>query len=331
MKNPLKAYRSKSLEEKIIINTIISLCFSGILAISKLIVGLFTDYNLITIAIYTIFLLLAKLQCVLGTKSEKISFEKRNTIISILLFFSSLFYIGFMVSSLFIERTIKNNGMLYVLILALISFGEFGFAIAGLIRTKNKGHYYRNIKIINFCIALIAILTTQVAILNMQEEPGFKEQTVPYNAYMGIGVGIFITLCSLFILVAPKVSIVENDHFCFSLIDQDKNHLIDMNNTTYSLILLKSRVYGDYIYDATIKDNFVDGYIKRGVTLWKRMHISLKILCIILSEILIFIYLIGQLVLYFRAITLLKNLKNTFLNNGFKLITSEEIQELKKN
>ena len=317
MGNLIRKYRGASYEQKTIWKTIIGLCFSVTLACGKLIIGLFMDYNLISIAVYTFGILLAKSECVLGVKTDGLPFEKRNLLTGIFLFLSSVFYIGFMSRMFFIERKIKNNGLLYVLILAFISFCELGFAIAGLLRTKNKGHYYRNIKIINFCVALIAILTTQMSILNMQSD---KDVVSIWNAYTGIGVGLFIALCAVYILIAPKTSIIDREHNTFVLKQADRNHLIDMQGRTARILLCRSVVYGDYIYAATIEDFTVEGDIVRGDSLWKRMHILCKILCCILSEILIFVWLIGRGILFLRSIDLPDRLKRLMQKNGFEMI-----------
>ena len=236
MKQLVRKYRALSFEQKIVIKTIIGLCFSAVLACGKLVIGLLTDYNMVSIAIYTMAILLSKLQCILGIKTERRTFEARNRLIAIFLFVASILYIGFMSRMFFIERRLKRKGMGYVLILAFLSFVELGFAIAGLFRTKNRGHYYRNIKIINFCVALIAILTTQSI----------------YNAYSGIGVGVFVALCAVYILIAPKTSTVGREHAKFVLTDGEKNRLIDMSKGAAEVMLLKSFVYGDYVYRGTI-------------------------------------------------------------------------------
>lgn len=314
MKNLIRKYREMSFEQKTIIKTILGLCFSTVLALGKLVIGLFTDYNMISIAVYTFGILLAKLECVLGIKSNKLTFKQRNILIAVFLFLSSFFYIGFMYRMFFIERTLKDNGMIFVLLLAFISFLELGFAIAGLIRTKNKGHLYRDIKIINFCIALVAILTTQMAILNLTSETDVVSIA---NAYTGIGVGIFIALCAVYILFAPKISVVDREHNVFVLKDETKNKLINMENDTVEILLCRSNVYGSYIYRAIVQDGQVNGHIERGTTLWKRMHIILKIICCILSEILLFVWLFGRLIFMFRSINLPKRLERKMKNNGF--------------
>ncbi len=314
MKNLIRKYREMPFEQKTILKTIIGLCFSAVLACGKLVIGLFTDYNLISIAVYTFSILLAKSECILGVKTNKRTFKQRNILTAVFLFISSVFYIGFMCRMFFIERHIKSQSMVYVLLLAFISFVELGFAIAGLIRTKNKGHYYRNIKIINFCVALIAILTTQMSILNMYSESGLVNIE---NAYSGIGVGIFIALCAIFILSAPKISVIDREHNVFKLENKTKNKLIDLNNATVEILLSWSTVYGSYVYRATVKDGITDGHIERNKSLWRRMHLFWKIICCILSEILLFVWLLGRLLLFFRTINLPKRLERKMNNNGF--------------
>lgn len=314
MRNLIRKYREMPFEQKTILKTIIGLCFSAVLACGKLVLGLFTDYNMISIAVYTFGILFAKFECVLGVKTNKRTFKQRNIMTAVFLFVSSVFYIGFMCRMFFIERHIKSQSMVYVLLLAFISFVELGFAITGLIRTKNKGHYYRNIKIINFCVALIAILTTQMSILNMNSETSIVNIA---NAYSGIGVGIFIALCAIYILFAPKTSVIDREHNIFRLENETKNKLIDLNDKTVELLLSWSTVYGSYVYRATVKDGIIDGHIERNKSLWKRMHLFWKIICCILSEILLFVWLIGRLLFFFRSINLPKRLESKMNNNGF--------------
>ena len=241
MRNLIRKYREMPFEQKTILKTIIGLCFSAVLACGKLVIGLFTDYNMISIAVYTFGILFAKFECVLGVKTNKRTFKQRNIMTAVFLFVSSVFYIGFMCRMFFIERHIKSQSMVYVLLLAFISFVELGFAITGLIRTKNKGHYYRNIKIINFCVALIAILTTQMSILNMNSETSIVNIA---NAYSGIGVGIFIALCAIYILFAPKTSVIDREHNIFRLENETKNKLIDLNDKTVEILLSWSTEIG---------------------------------------------------------------------------------------
>ena len=91
MRNFIRKYRELSFEQKTIYTTIIGLCFSAILASGKLVIGLFTDYDLCSIAVYTFAILFSKLECVLGVKSTKRTFKQRNILIAVFLFISSFF------------------------------------------------------------------------------------------------------------------------------------------------------------------------------------------------------------------------------------------------
>ena len=204
--------------------------------------------------------------------------------------------------------------MVFVLLIAFISFAEFGFSIAGLIRTKSKGHYYRNIKIINFCVAMIAILTTQMSILNMMSITGIADIA---NAYFGIGVGIFIALCAVYILFAPKISVIDREHNIFVIENREKTKLIDLNAETIIIRLSRSLIHGAYIYRAKICGDVIDGHIEREAALWKRMHVFWKVICCILSEILLFVWLISRFLFFLRSINLPKRLEIKMNNNGF--------------
>ena len=107
MRKLIRTYKEMSFEEKTIVKTVIGLCFSTVLACGKLVIGLFTDYNMISIAVYTFGILFAKLECVLGIKPNKRTFKQRNILIAVFLFIASVFYIGFMVRMFFIERKLK--------------------------------------------------------------------------------------------------------------------------------------------------------------------------------------------------------------------------------
>lgn len=316
MIDPISKYRAMSFEQKLITKTVIGLGFSLALAIGKFVIGFFSDYNLISIAVYTFGLLLAKFECVLGVKTSKKTFEQRNFLTALFLLLSGIFYILFMGSMFFTERKIKNNRAMYVLILAFISFCELGFAIAGLLRTRNRGHYFRNIKIINFCIALIAILTTQMSILNMQSETGVADI---FNAYTGIAVGCFTAICAIYILIAPKISVVGRERNTYVLKEKSINGF-DMQSGRLELLLCRSMVYGDYVYRAKIENDTVDGYIGRNKSLWKRLPVPARIICCILSEILIFLWLAGRGILFLRSENLPRRLDGIMKQNGFEKI-----------
>lgn len=316
MKKLFRKYKELPFEQKVIINTAFGLCFSAALTGGKLIIGFFTDFNLCRIALYTFAMLLAKFECLKGAKSEKRAFRVQNILISVFLFLSSVLYVAFMWRSLYTERTAAGHGIMYVSGLAFIAFLEFGLAVAGIIRTKNKGYFYRDIKIINFCIALIAVLTAQMAILDYTS----TANVVKYNAFAGMGIGAFIAACAFYILIAPKISLVDRERCAFILKDGDKNGLIDMSLSSVSVPLCKSRVYGSFYYNAMVYGDKLDGNIEADSSLWKRMNLTLKIVCCIFSEILIFVWLAGRIVFFFRSVDLPRRLEAKLKKNGFEPI-----------
>lgn len=313
--NIIQKFRSISYERKIIAYTVIGICFSSLLAGGKLVMGIFTDYNLCAVAVYTFAFILAKLECVLGVKTHRRTLKKRNFYIALFLILSSLVYIGYNVRLFFIEREAKNYGIGYAVAVAFISFVELGFAIAGLFRTRNKGHYYRTIKIINFSIALTAIYATQITLLDFM-----STSAGDINAITGICVGAFIALCSVYILLAPKLSVAGREHNAFILRNAEANKFVDMDGEAFEIVLCKSFTYGDYVYRARISGSMAEGAIARSPSLFMRMPLILKIICCILSEILIFVWLAGRAVLFVRSAMLPQRLEKLMNANGFEKV-----------
>lgn len=301
-------------EQKLIWKATVGVCFSGALALEKFVLGVISDHDLCTIALYTMAMLLAKFECVLGALRQKGSFKKRNAFVAAFLFVSSVIYTGFMCRLLFTGRQTESHGLVYAVSVAFISFAELGFAIYGLIRTLDKGHYYRNIKIVDFAIALIALLTTQMTLLDFTGSEGSDK----YNSYVGIAIGVFMALCSVYVFFAPRISVTDRERNAFRLKRAELNELVDLGKGAFVLILAKSVVYGSYVYEAEVKGEELEGAITREASLWKRINIFLKILCCILSEILIFAWLVGRFVFFLRTIDLPGRLEKIMLKNGFE-------------
>lgn len=329
MGNLIRRYKAMSYGQKILANTIIGLCFSAAFACAKLVIGCFKDFNLCSIAVYTFAILLSKLQFVLAVKSEKRTFGQRSLLAAVFLLISSVLYIGFNCRLFFFERAPKAYGISYVCVLAFISFAEIGFAVAGLIKTKNEGLAYRNIKIINFGMGLIAILTTQTAILDFTGSTGVDI----YNASSGIGVGCVIAISAVYILLAPKISVTGREHNIFVLkeeraltggaahaetaVNKPAAAVTAQDETAIEIMLCKSFVYGSYAYRARLADGTADGNIERDKSLWKRAGVVAKIIFCILSEILIFVWLAGRAVFFLRSRNLPRRLQKIMSASGF--------------
>lgn len=126
------------------------------------------------------------------------------------------------------------------LIIALVSFIEIGVVISGLIRLKGRGHSFRNIKLINFVLALEALVLTETAILSFTNSDTFEVS----SSLFGFIVGIFVMVLSIFMVFSPYITIANQEKNDFILVNKDKNNLEEEGE----LILSKSFIYGDYVY-----------------------------------------------------------------------------------
>lgn len=105
--------------------------------------------------------------------------------------------------------------------------------------------------------------------------------------------------------------------------------MIDLNAETIKICLSRSSIHGSYVYRATVCGDIIDGHIERERSLWKRMHVAWKVICCILSEILIFVWLISRLLYFFRSMNLPKRLEIKMKNNGFAKVEIPYCNDLK--
>lgn len=313
-------YRGLPYEEKMLYTTKLSMVLNFFLAIGKILFGLFFGFVFCVAGTFNAFMFLAKLECFLGIKTNKRTFENRNKLISIFLFIASIVYIFYMARLVFFDVKVYDYTMFLGIGIAFISFIELGVAIYGLFKVKKAGHYYRNIKIINFCSALTAIVLTQIAILTFT---GIQNVNV-LNGLSGMGVGVITLLLSIFIYFAPRVSIIDKEHNKYILMKKEDNKLIDMDKKEGVIVLKKDKIHGNYQYCYSVSNDIVDGHINKTKWVWYKWNIYVQILVIVLSEILIFIYAVSRLVYYFRCLRLVKELDEMMINNGFK---KEELEE----
>lgn len=307
-----------SYEQRLIVIATVTVCVSAVIAMGKIVIGILTDYVLLALGAFGVFLVLAKLQCILGVRSNKRSFEFRNTVISVLVFAAGVMYIIYMSLSLKFGLRHKQYNMFESVMLAFIAFVELGVAIFGLAKTKRRGHFYRDIKIINFISSLAALLTAQIAILSFMQNDA--DET---NCYLGIVLGGVAALLSILIYFTPSISTVDREHNVFKLNWPDKNTAVDMTTSEYEITLVKSRIYGDQVYRAEISEDTVDGHIIKHSGILKRLNPLLKVLFIILSEILIFVWAAGYAVYFTRTIDLPGRLHKKMSELGFSLVSSD--------
>ena len=317
MNRLINLYRNKSFEEKTIFMTKFSVIFNLILAIGKIVLSFFKGVFFLVAGIVNIFIMLAKLECLLGSrKNDTKSFTYRNTLVGVFLLLAGVEYAIYMTRMVFTDTELSSYNMVLGVIIAFVSFVELGIAVYGCFKSSGKGHYYRNIKLINLCSAFTAIVLTEVAIMSFAAD--FDSRFI--DGIFGMSVGFVIVLIAIFIFVAPSVSIIDREHNIYKAIS--KENIINDNHL--KIALTNSKIYANYSYIAFKDGELLDGHIIKGSSPIKKWNVWILVLVITLSEILIFPYAIGAFVLYFKNRNLVKNLDNKLLEIGYRKILEKE-------
>jgi hypothetical protein len=286
------------------------------LGIGKTILSFFFGVFFMVAAIVNYFIMLTKLECYLGIKyPKKKSFEYRNKCIGVFLFIAGLEYAIYMGRMIFTNVRIMDYDMILGIIIACVAFVELAIAIKGCFNSYGKGHYYRNIKLTSLCSALTAIVLTEVALTSFASEVDLRF----VNGLVGMIVGIIIILISIYVLIAPKISILDKEYNMYILKDNQKQIL----DNQIRIKLTNSKIYRNYVYLGNVSENKIEGHIiqeKSPIWSW---NVYILILVIVLSEILIFPYAIGALVFHFKCRNIIYELDSIMLGNGYKKITFE--------
>lgn len=296
------------------LTTIISLTFNLLIGISKWIIAIFNGVVFFLSGVINILMGLAKLLCYTGLLTNEDNYKKRNLLVSILVFASGLEYFIYMLNVYIGNFTLNSYNSYIAILIAFTSFIEIGLAIYGLFKVKGKGHSYRNLKLINFVLGVEAMVLTENAILSFTS----KETYVESSSLFGFIVGLFVMVLSIFMLLSPYITIADQEKNDFVLLDESKNKIISKEG---ELLLKHSYIYGDYVYKYRyIDEKEVEGEIIKKEGFFKKTNIFIKIILIVLSEILIFIWLIGRFIYFLRCSFLIKELDKVMEDDGFKKI-----------
>ncbi len=180
------------------------------------------------------------------------------------------------------------------------------------LKLKEKVILIENLKLINFVLGVEAMVLTENAILSFTS----KETYVESSSLFGFIVGLFVMILSIFMLLSPYITIADQEKNDFVLLDESKNKIISKEG---EVLLKHSYIYGDYVYKYRyIDEKEVEGEIIRKEGFFKKANIFIKIKLIILSEILIFVWLIGRFIYFLRCAFLIKELEKVMRENGFQ-------------
>lgn len=318
MKKLISKYRALSFEEKTTFSAIFSVVLNNVLAFVKFILGfVFDDVFFFVAGFFNLFILVSKIQCYFGIKyPEKRSFKFHNNLVGIFLLLAGFQYGIYMTRLIFHNASVMDYDMFLGIIIACVSFVELIIAIKGCFNSYGKGHYYRNIKLINLCSALTAIVLTEIAIMSFASE----EDPRLINGIFGVAVSVVIELIAIYIFIAPSISLVDREHNMYKLKESNKK----IEEKEIKLQLTNSKFYGNYYYQASNNNDIIDGHIlKEKSPIWS-WNIWVLILVIVLSEILIFPYAFGALIFHFKCANTIKKLDEHMLNLGYIKINNQE-------
>lgn len=325
LKKYIKKYYNKTFEERIEFSSIFSFFINLATALGKIIIGLISaSFFFLVSAGINVCLGFAKKECYVGIKKnvEGKKFNKVNLKVALLVMLAGLMYILYMGRLVVFDLEKTEYDMIIAICIATVSFVELTFAIIGIIKVKYSGHFYRNIKIINLSSACNAIVSTQIALLAFTDSVNSNF----YNGLFGIIVGIFTIILGIFILILPKISMIDKIHNEYkyndsrdTTIEKIKNYkgkykITIENDNQLTIIFSNSKVYGKYYFDAKIDNDGIVGDLKYKNSFFKNLHIVWKIIIIFLSEILIFIWLIGKLINFIINTNLPKKLTKLMIN-----------------
>lgn len=305
-------YKKLASKNIFIFTLVFSLIINILLAVGKALLSFEFGVFFLVSALVNLFVFLAKLQCFLGFKDKKNNFELRNLLIAIFMFVVGIEYIFYMTRLVFTDAKVSIYNPHIAVIIAAISFIEIGLAIRGIVISSGKGFYFRNIKLINLCSALTAIVLTEIALTSFASQKDVRQ----INGIVGMVVGVIIILISLYIYFYPNFSIEDkrdNNYICIntdSKIEQEE----------IRIMLTDSKVYANYEYIGRVEENLIKGRIIKQKSPIIKWNIYVKILVILLSEILVFPYAFIGLIKHFKRIELIDVLNNKMNELGYKKI-----------
>ena len=303
-------------EKRIKLFSVISLFSNLIICIIKFIGAfIFKNYFLAVAGFFNIFIILAKGECLLGLTTNKRSFKFRNIFIFIFVLTAGIVYTAYSSRLIIIEDySMYQYTFGLALMIALISFIEVGLAIYGLFKVKKYGHFYRDIKIINFITALTALVLTEAAITSFANLK--IENTKLNNGIFGMIVGIITIILAVYIFFAPTISIIDREHNRYKIVDMDKAKIYFNESNILELPLSFSTIFKRYVFIAYLRDDIVDGHITLTKSFFQKSNIYIKIIFIIFFPIIMIPLFVIKLIYFIKTINIPKKLDRIMETHG---------------
>ena len=312
-----------SYEERVKIVVPLTIVFSLLVCIAKFVFAYFFGAIFLIAGLINVFMFLSKVTSFKGITKPSQKFKTRNLLVSLFIISTGVLYTVYSSRLIFGFPLEMEYPLPIAILITITSVIEMILAAYGLFRVKRKGHFFRNLKITNFTHAITSIVLAQIAIMSFAYS---GPNRMYINGMTGIIGGIIILLLGIYIFFAPLLSIIDRDHNIFVLEEKELNTFNTENGSIY-IELSKSKIYGDYFFIGTVSNDVVDGHIIRGRGFWSELHPVLKVLCLMFSFILIFVYMFLGFFYFLKTANMPQKLINKMNSNGYRrIITYDDIE-----
>lgn len=287
---------------------------NGLIAIAKIILAyVFKDSGggfFAVSGLVNIFMLLAKAECFKGMRfNDPNDFKRRNFVVSLFLFISGIIYILYMGRLFFYDTMHIDYPFWLNIVIACVAFVEIILSVRGLFTVRGRGHFYRNIKVINLAGALLAMALTQIVLLSATHD-GVANNVV--DGITGVSVGGFILILAIFIWISPKISILDKSIREYKKLDG----ALELTSTT---LIHNNKIYGRYVFVITERtENTITGKIVREKSDLNNLKWYYKIPLYIFSIVLIIPFILGATIHYFLGARLPKKTDEVLRKKGYR-------------
>ena len=301
--------RSLSFEKKTLVMSGLSMGLQVIFALGKFILSFYKGAFFFVAGIVTVFAILAKLETCLGIMfPTRRTLEFRNNTTSLFVCLMGIVYSVYMSRLLYTDLEIRSYGTFVGVAIILISILEFIFAIYGCFRAYGKGHYFRNAKLIDLCLAITALVLTEIAITSFIE----TNATRILDGIFGVVGGVLIVIIGIYMYGAPKLTIEEHKYNIY-IVPFNKLRQYDRIKVQLS----ESKIYGNYVYEALVIGDQIEGVIKKEKSPITKYSFIVRFLLTIIIIAFVVPYALGSLFFHLQGPRIVKKLDNYMVSKGY--------------
>lgn len=309
MRHIVKRYFALTHSDRKWLHTAVSVLFTAFVVIGKFVLAVFGGVFFFVSGVLSLFMLLAKYFCLRGNRAGDENIETYNHIIGIFVLLAGIQYAIYMGRLLYSNADTVKYSMEMGIAIATVSFAELIAAIVSHIRTHGDNAFLKHIKKINLCSALTAMVLTEAAIMSFAHA-GDNRFT---DAVFGLCVGAVISVIGVYIIFSDRISLCGHEKNRYVRVKSGNDSVRD----TLEISLYRSSVFPEIRFIGRINGDFCDGRIVKGKSPIFQWNPFLLVLVCILSEILIFPYLIGLFAVNIRHHRLLQVLDAEMCRRGF--------------